>query len=320
MKNKPILIKGTVPETAGIGGVTIHIDRLLKWMNNENVAVELCDYKKESILSQLNQISKHNVIHIHASNPVLRFFYTFVCFILLKKSIFTVHGNIGRFSKFKNLFDKLSVKICTIPIVINKLSFEKAIKWNNSTILMSAFIPPYETGYLPINIENSISNARSLGKTIYATNASARSFDKNNNEIYGIDFLISFFKEKEQDVLIISDPSKDYSLFYEKNAIPENIIFINEQHSFYALIQKSDIVIRGTSTDGDSISIKEALYAQKKVIATDCVDRPSNVILYTYNDINSLGTAIETAKKVNLPSFSENPIPQIKDLYNNLNK
>jgi hypothetical protein len=45
-----------------------------------------------------------------------------------------------------------------------------------------------------------------------------------------------------------------------------------------------EIFIRNTTTDGDSISIHEALYLGKQVWATDCVMRPDGVNVYSKLD------------------------------------
>lgn len=312
-----VLIVGTVPETAGIGGVTIHIDRLIKWLHKKDYPVELCDYKKESFASQFKKILSHKVIHIHASNPYLRIMYVSVCALLLKKTIFTVHGDLGRFSTFKNLLDKIAVKLSTVPIVINRKSYDKAIKWNKLTQLLSAFIPPYELGYIPKQTAQQIDKAKKKGCLIYATNASQRSFDKFGNEIYGIDFLISYFQKIPNATLVISDPSQDYKRIYADREF-ENVIFINEPHSFYAVITKSDYVLRATSTDGDSLSVKEALYAQKKVIATDYVDRPDGTILFKYNDEDSFAAALCIADQQMNTTLSENTVDSIINLYKRL--
>ena len=51
-------------------------------------------------------------------------------------------------------------------------------------------------------------------------------------------------------------------------------------------------MIRATATDGDALSVREGLYLGCPVIATDRVDRPEGVILYHYNDRESLTRAL----------------------------
>lgn len=49
---------------------------------------------------------------------------------------------------------------------------------------------------------------------MFVTNASAMNYDRKGNEIYGIKFLIDFLKNSKCH-LFVSDPSGDYSSFFE---------------------------------------------------------------------------------------------------------
>lgn len=301
MKNRAILIIGTIPETAGLGGVTIHVDRLIKAINKQktlnatgNIELNLCDYKKVSYLKQLAEIFKAKVIHIHVSHPILRIFYVLSSMLFRTKSILTIHGNIGRFSAWKNYLDKLAIKLCNTPILLNQESYNKAKKWNKRSELISAFIPPQDKETLPYEIQNYIKEQKDKNRKIFVTNASKRAFMPDGREMYGIDFLVNYFCNKDNYCLIISDPTSQ-NLSFNKSQNKNNIKFITYQHSFYALMKESDAVIRATATDGDSLSIREALYLGKPIIATNCVTRPEGVIVYDFNNLNDFSSAIQIA-------------------------
>lgn len=309
-----VLIIGTLPETAGVGGVTIHIERLIKWMKLEAFPIDLCDYKKQSLLFQLKYIINHKVVHIHASHPVLRFFYVIICRLTKRIAVLTVHGDIGRFSAFKNWIDKMAITFCNVPVLINTKSFELARKWNKNARLISAFIPPLDEGSVPQYYLKQIMLQKSNGRTIYCTNASARNYTNEGEEIYGIGFLIDYFKHKVNSFLVISDPSGEYMNEYGQSF--DNILFVPEVHSFFVILKHADIMIRATATDGDSLSIKEALYLCKPIIATNRVPRPDGVILYEYNNAESLSKALlQVGNSACSHSFFENTILDLKKLY-----
>ena len=100
-------------------------------------------------------------------------------------------------------------------------------------------------------------------------------------EIYGIIELIQFFNDNLNFGFIFSDPSGTYSSYFDSENIQlkDNIVIINGNHSFFNVLELSDSFIRNTTTDGDSISVREALFLDKKVFATNCVDRPKDVII-----------------------------------------
>lgn len=317
LKSDYPLIVGASIESAGIGGVTIHIQRLLQWLDMDSIKYDLCDYKILSIREQLHKIRSHKIAHIHISRPFFRLVYIIYCRLVGTKSVFTVHGNIGRFSWLGNAMDQLSVRLCNIPILINAKSFEKAKSWNRNSIYLSIFLPPLEEGNLPDYVIKAIDEAKKSRKIIIACNASTMSFTDNGQEVYGITFVIEYFSKIQGYFLCISDPSGMYTKKY-KNVINSNILFISEQHSFFKLMKMSDIMLRPTATDGDALSVREGLYLEKKVIATDVVDRPQGVILFKYNDSYSLNAALLSSSDNTSIAKENNVVSRIIEIYKSL--
>ncbi|SEA62051.1 Glycosyltransferase involved in cell wall bisynthesis [Arachidicoccus rhizosphaerae] len=283
-----ILVLGTVPPP--IGGVTIHVKRLCEHLDTFAIPFEFVDFRKVNKVILLKKIWNSKIIHLHSSSPVFRFLIALFCFFCLnKKLLLTIHGNIGRFGKAKNLLDLIAISLSTVPIVLNDSSYELSMRFNRNTVLISAFIPAIETVELGDDLLRSIQLLKKSLGCVYATNASNINFDNEGNEIYQISALINLFKERPKEGLIISDPSGNYFNFCVKNGaiVPENILFITIPHDFNSVIKTVDCVIRFTTTDGDSLSVKESLYWGRPVIATNVVSRPSGTILVD-NDIVSL--------------------------------
>jgi hypothetical protein len=102
------------------------------------------------------------------------------------------------------------------------------------------------------------------------TVASDVSFDKFGNEIYGISELLRYFGDVHDSLLIIADPTANYKKYISKN-YPNllcNGYFINEKINFHELLKISDVFIRNTSTDGDSLSLREAINLKINCYAT----------------------------------------------------
>lgn len=310
---KQLLIIGTLPESAGIGGVTIHVQRLLEWLDAKGVEYTLCDYKTLPFKKQIRMIMKHKSVHLHVSHPALRVMYALIAKLMGKKLVFTIHGNLGRFNWLGNLQDKLTVKLSDVPIAINQKSYEKALKWNRRTQLVSAFIPPVKDGTTPEWAIEKINALRKDGRPVFSTNASVCSFTPAGEEIYGIEFLIDFFR-KRNEVLVISDPSGQYANRHKG----EDVFIIAEPHSTFALYKHVDGTIRNTATDGDSLSVRESLYLGLPTLATDRVDRPEGCILFHYNDTESLANALskdwQNAQRMDMI----NPVGQIIGIYKSL--
>ncbi|WP_455509211.1 glycosyltransferase family 1 protein [Butyricimonas paravirosa] len=288
-----LLILGTIPPP--VGGVTIHVKRLLEFLDKNSICYSFLSLKKplgEILLTVL----RYNVVHLHCSNVYFRCILSVFCFLLRKKLIITFHGNIGRYNRLGNILDYISVCLIHIPIVLNESSFEKSIRINKRTRLISSFIPPQQNEVLAESIRVQLNRLRHEYVSLCSTNAFAFALDKDRNEIYGILALIELFKTRSQDCLIISDPSGQYGLHVKNEQInvPSNVIFISYPHSYYALLKEVDCMIRNTTTDGDALSIKEALFIGKFVCATNVVDRHSEV--HTYHTLKELNSLLDSVK------------------------
>ena len=320
MKKDPNpLILGASIDSAGIGGVTIHVQRLMQWLDKYGFEYHFCDYKKHSIKEQFCEITKHKIVHIHISRPLPRLVYILYSRLVATKSILTVHGNIGRFSWLKNLMDQLSVRLCNVPILINVKSYEIAKRWNNNSVLLSAFLPPIAEGTVPDYVYEAINNAHMKGRIVVVSNASVMSFTDFGEEIYGIGFAIEFFKKKPEYFFCVSDPSGQYKESFENPEL-KNVLFITEKHSFYKLMTLADVMLRPTATDGDALSVKEGLFLKKKVIATDRVDRPEGVLLFHYNDSESLTHALSLIPTFNDELLKERVAERLIEIYKHLVK
>lgn len=315
-----VLEIASVPSTVGIGGVSVHVQRLMDWgEEDKELEIALFDYKKSLFnfqLLKLMLISK--IVHVHVSNPFLRVLYIILAKFFLKKTIVTIHGNLHRYNSFKNRVVDLSVFLCDIPIVLNDQSYDISIKINNNSKKLSAFIPEKKVEQLENDIIELVKDLKHKYSKLACTNAFKRTLTEKGEEIYGIDFLIEYFSKHNNMALIVSDPSGDYANFYENIILPDNIQLISKPHSFCEILKLSDFSIRATATDGDALSIRESLYLGKPVIATNRVSRPLDVILFKYNDVFSLHEAINVACEKIIKPQLENAYFDIRKIYLNL--
>lgn len=291
--NKSILIIGPDIKLWGVGGVTIHVRRLLDYLAKIEFKYVFIDYKSVGLLGLSREIIHHRLIHVHISNPVYQFIIVLICRLLKKSVLVTLHGDYGRFSEFKNRLVRKSMELASVPIVINEKSYNACKRLNSRTVLIPAFIPPQKEECLQPEVEGIIDRLHEEGRKVFSTNASNVAVDKFGNDIYGIDFLVRYFKDSTDKALLISDPSGNYQKRY-LDLYSSSVIFINYPHSYFEVLKRSDYFVRNTSTDGDALSVKESLYLGKPTLCTDVVDRPKGVRLFRYCDITSFERCINT--------------------------
>ena len=310
-----LLIIGPDLKAHGIGGVTIHVQRLRDFLEKHGFGYKFMDYRNNSLWTLLKGISKTKVVHFHVSNPIYQYILVFFSRLMGKKIIMTLHGNYGRYGSLKNWMVRRTISRATIPIVINEKSFDACIRFNKNTKLIPAFIPPQKIEVLQKEILDLLERLHKEGKRIVSTNAYNVSFDKNGNDTYGVDFLVQYFKECDDKALVISDPSGNYHKRYSTLDC-NSVYFIDYPHSYFELLKHVDYFVRNTSTDGDALSVKEALYLNVPTLCSDVVDRPRGVRLFKYCDKASFERCLlENSQEM---AKIENGASMILDLYNSI--
>ena len=308
-----------------IGGVTIHVERLLYYLSVNNVSYKYVDLKKNSKQKIIMNIFLMKNIHLHSSNVYFRFLLTLFGKLTFKRIDLTLHGDLGRYkSKVKNTVDLLTIKLANKPVLLNKASYCKALKLNKNAFLGSSFIPPLVSSQdqdMDYNLKQTISLLKKNSDFLFCTNAFNIAFDRNGQEIYGIFELIDIFTHHSNLGLIISDPSGAYMREIKRKMldIPGNVIVIPFPHSFYRIIELCDGTIRNTSTDGDSVSVKESLFLGKTTFCTNVVSRPKEVIIFSVGEFDQILKTRQFERKTNLRnSFKkevESSLAQVLELY-----
>lgn len=312
---RKVLILGTLPPP--VGGVSIHVKRLVELLEKHNIVFSFLSLKS-SFCFIFFRIFTHQIIHLHCSNVYFRCLLAFFCFLLRKKLWITYHGNLGRYNRWKNSLDYLSVYFVDIPIVLNEHSFWLARKWNGKVKWISSFLPPQQEEQLSMTLLGQLHELRSTYKLLCSTNVSAVAFDDRQQEIYGIVALLDLFETRKSDCLLVSDSSgnyKDYILTIRKK-IPKNVVFIAENHSYYALLKEVDCMIRNTLTDGDALSVKEALFLKKYVCATDVVSR--HYAVNTYHTLQELGELLDKYRETEYLLEHLSAEQELLNLYQNI--
>lgn len=289
------------PYPAPFGGVSIHIQRLGILLGNKGINVVYCDESKEikkniynirslNILKYIKDIYRSDIIHIHSSVDILRLFHILVSKALNKKIIVTIHS--WRKKEYQHyVWSKILSLLCHNVIFVNS---ETATLLDISTekkLIFPAFIPPPPSkNILPDSINNFINQTNLNNKKIVVSNA-FRIVEFNNEDLYGFDLCLQAFSDsriadKASLIFIVSDTSAnkqkiDYYLeqIREKD-LGSSILFYLGAIDFYSLLSISDISIRSTNTDGDALSVRESIHLNIPCIASDCVGRPAEAILF----------------------------------------
>lgn len=317
-----ILLIGKTPPP--YGGVTMYVNGIVENKKVLPLPLKLLIPSVRNVLLSVFYLRKITVIHVIVSKPILRLYYAILALFFSKKIIITYTGNLGRFGEFQNKLNSWSLKLATLPLLLNEYSYQLALSMNSKAQKVSTFIPPKETKDQSENV------LKELGLTgqqsFFITNASHMAYDIHNNEIYGILNLIKIFSRHLELILVIADPSGAYATYLKDNniSLSSNIKLVSKTNfSFIDLVKVSHCLIRSTTTDGDSLSVYEGLYLEKYVLCSDVVSRPKGALLYRNLDFKDLEDKLMkiALHKIERPKTVLNDgLDEIKKVYINLSQ
>lgn len=306
---KKILIIGSYPPP--LGGVSVHVYRLHKALPNSEVfdLSAKVDFKGQNYIKLFKKVlnSNFDVLHIHAYD--VKLIVTLKVLKLFKKfDVLATSHNPRLFetdSKIKKSFYENFIKSLDTLVVVGSHILEdykkRDIKLPNEVIVENAFLPP------PLDEEEKI--LKTYPKELFdfidthshiiTANAFQIAFHQGI-ELYGLDMCIELTAKLKKDILNIGfvfalaneTVNKEYLEKMKKRIqelnIKDNFYFITGQKELWPLFRKADLMIRPTTTDGDALSIREALYFDLKAIASDVCVRPEGAIVFKSRDLEDL--------------------------------
>ena len=287
-----------------------------------------------------NEVKSFRIIHSHLSLESAIFLWGLNVFCN-KEIVVTVHNSmVDNYYQKTNFINKiflfLLAKRNIFWIAVSqqaKLEMEKLpICFKNKIQIIPAYIPSNITNKtsLPKSLEQFIEDSEKI-ITFYG-----HSFMKNcGNDIYGFfdaiemySSLVKQYKTCARLVYCIADMndekelSKIRLLASELNISDKIYWQIGPLENMHALWNHTDVYIRPTSTDGDSVAIREALDLGLNVVASDVCMRPDGVLVYNYNHNIDFVTKVNDALKLERKGINMNYTyyDNILDIYKSILK
>jgi glycosyltransferase involved in cell wall biosynthesis len=302
------------------GGVSNHLFRLKSYLDktfNEcvywdttkiSIKEKVCKYKISGCWSNYKVPSllfkRSAIIHFHEFSVKL-FLLNYFLLSLKHHVIISFHNE--RFIEeieskghgwvpfFRHILNRMGTFIVDNKNCYQKL--EKVVKDKKKIFLIPEFIPPSN---IPPLAHNDVLALRRNHNYLFSSNAWKVSFYKNQ-DLYGIDLLVEALeilhhKYHQSVATAFLLPSIGDEKYFQK--IMQKIKSCNLEDHFYFITESleeasslwniSDLIIRATNTDGNSITILEAMALGKAVLASDCVERPKGVLLFKSRSVESL--------------------------------
>jgi len=299
---------------SAVGGVSVHIKRLAILLS-EQFDISFIDESPRSrerqsvfnlrslnVVTYFRLIKRTDIVHIHTGFWWLRCLHVFNSRLCRKKIVVTLHSHVGMRSSLsriitRHVLDSVSRVIAVNEEIVNRLGLREVV-------VAPAFVPPdlATEQELPAEIASLLQIVS--GYKLIVSNAFRLKLH-DGQDLYGLDLLIEVARKiKAEDkpyriIFVVASKNEKSNLMAQYTSMVEeedlgNIIsIVNYPVSFVRLVAASNLVVRATNTDGDALTIREALYLNRSVVASDVISRPPGTVLFRNRDAHDLYRKIE---------------------------
>jgi glycosyltransferase involved in cell wall biosynthesis len=305
-----LLIIGPLP--APKGGVSVHIERLREALRRRGVETAILDESRVAKpgVPNLRRISPWRyarlllgvrAVHIHSGNLAVRLAHTVAARLLGRRVIHTLHSFKG--GRLRSALAHLCCRLATRNVLVNE---RLRARFDPTGAVIPAFIPPgaadEETA---VDIGEWIVRQKAAGRRVVTLNGFQPEL-YDGVDLYGYDLLIDAFADARirsgfAGLIVVSSLQigRDYfeslGARIERAGLGGQVLLLSRPMSFCGVLRASDVLVRPTTSDGDALSIREALWYGRPVVASDAVWRPEGTILFRSRDAGDLAAKLLVA-------------------------
>ncbi len=319
---KSLDVIGKVPPP--FGGVTVHTGRLACYAGAKGWRVRVFDSSKRekfgfaqnvtvypfgvhSPFALVRVLCSRSIIHFHGGPWFLWCFFGFLG-LLSHKVLLGIHTSVWLVKRYakENLFKRWLFRACCRGfdcVVVPHAWVEQVVSGLNlpfrKIVLVSSFIAPNsklkDNEAIPNEVWDFIKDhSPVLGGCGYRLNF------KDGIDVYGLDLLIPLiYRLTRSDfpnsgLVFVLPHVGNYTYFNELKQrikelnIEERILFVHGEREAYPVWPHLDVFIRPTLLDADALTVRECLCVGVPVVASDCVERPREVVTFKCRDLEDL--------------------------------
>ncbi len=178
-----------------------------------------------------------------------------------------------------------------------------------------AFLPPTEEQQDPKWLPGHVAEFLEQHSPVILVNGAVATF--RNQDKYGIRHAVlsaALLKKKypRLGLIFVStgvQHKKEMASLQDvidQSGLGDDFLLAENLPELVPLISASDVLLRTTATDGDSLIVRESLLAQTPVVATDVVERPDGVVCFPYGDVDALSSQITAVLERQIKTTPEN--------------
>ena len=249
-----------------------------------------------------------NLVHFHTNRLEALVIGTLILRLRRKTYVITVHSEAPeRAIQSKNFlmrmiynrpFQKAQHLIC-VNNNVQKYMHSLGVPQERTSVI-PAFLPPTPQERSLDNIPQDVMQFTSGFDQIVGSHGCFGYF-VNGTHLYSFDHLVrlaEYLKHNRPGVGMFTissgtkvnedDHRSEIMRLREEKGLTDSWMIIESQFTAAALLEKSDVFVRPTTSDGDSVSIRECLFLGTPVVASDAAIRPEGCRIFKTREFDQM--------------------------------
>jgi len=315
------------PMSPPIGGISVHLDRLLPHLDRANVDYYVYNTAGPTeVPGRVRSVAAHRkwwflryvlfgrekVIYMPTNNLLAWILSWFLSKIRGKKVVINLQGETLRWTwESKGTLGRKMIAAgfgATTKVIACNTHIYEFLKnigdFTKKTIVAPGYIPPIHRAEDDAAVPQEVKDfCATHSPVILATGASV--LRENGTDLYGVDMTIELVDRLRKiypnigvmwfmlNVLhSVPEHEKKMREEVERRQLGDHFKFCSPVQTFYPVYKYADIFVRPTLSDGDALSVREALSAGVPTVASDAAPRPDLVNLFRKRDFDDYEKAV----------------------------
>lgn len=310
-----VLLIGPLPPPRG--GISIHLDRLSRALKRKGIPFEILNESRRlneqgrSLRTiappiYVRMLRQADVVHIHTGNPALRLFHAIAARLCGARTLITLHSHkkmTGAGRVFRDLLVRAACRVADGTIAVSQ---EIARKTGVEATIVPAYIEPStDEEIVSDDVAAWIEQQKQSGRTVISMNAS-NTAKIEGVDLYGCDLLIDALSppaglDDFSAIICISTTGPDATYLSDLRSrvldrnLQSRVWLRHSDTSFAGILRESDVFVRPTITDGDSLSVREALSYGVPTVASNAAERPEGTKVFRSRDLDHFTQCVREA-------------------------
>jgi glycosyltransferase involved in cell wall biosynthesis len=296
------LLVGCLPPP--VGGVSVHLQRLTARLDQEGHRWRLLDDApiaplllpvKLAMAFTAARLSGVQVVHCHSGNWRTRYFCASLGRLLGLRVLLTLHSfrplDNPRTHWLARRALRLAAGVVAVSEDVRTRCLEHGAPLGRVQVQYAYLDPPDQTEKAP---PTAVVDFLLAHEPRLVASAFRLRFHEGL-DLYGLDLLVELIHQLRRTrpatglVFVLPEIGlPDYlaqcRTRLDELGLTEHVLIVTDSLDFPALLRECDLLVRPTTSDGDSLSLREALFTGCRCLASDAVPRPEGVALFHSRD------------------------------------